>query len=275
MHNVKSHDERGTLLPTLFRRILFWATDAVIALSHASAQIMLEQYPLLRGKPLLHSWHGDYRPLYPNPPTKSAAKQRAGIADTEFVIGFFGSIRPYKNVSQLITVFKQLADSLLVDRPIRLVIAGQSSNDTLPNQLAALASDDPHIQLTIGFASESEIPWLIQRADLMVLPFRDILNSGSSLLALSFNIPLLVPAKGSLIELAQNVGPEWVRTYPETLTPEILADAIAWAAKPRPNPAPLESYNWERCGKETAEFLHAVAFPQPRPSGQSPRQTNR
>jgi hypothetical protein len=103
----------------------------------------------------------------------------------------------------------------------------------------------------------------MQRADLMVLPFRDILNSGSSLLALSFNGPILVPAKGSLTELAQTVGPEWVRTYPESLTPEILADAIVWAAKPRPSPAPLESYSWERCGKETAEFLRAVAFKQP------------
>ena len=263
MHNVRSHDERGTLLPSLFRLILFWATDAVIALSHASAQIMRAQYPALRDKPLLRSWHGDYRPHYPNPPTKMAAKQRAGMANNEFVIGFFGAIRPYKNVSHLIKVFQQVAGSSLADQPLKLTIAGWCLDETLRDELTALVHDDPRIQLTIGYAPESEIPWLIQRADLMVLPFLDILNSGSSLLALSFNGPILVPAKGSLTELAQTVGPEWVRTYPESLTSEILADAIVWAATPRPSPAPLESYGWQRCGKETAEFLHAIAFKQP------------
>ena len=106
---------------------------------------------------------------------------------------------------------------------------------------------------------DAEVARTVCAADLMVLPFSQILNSGSALLALSFNVPILVPAQGTLIELAELVGPEWVRTYPDTLTPEILADALQWAAQPRPTPAPLDHFDWDSSGKATADFLRAIA----------------
>ena len=50
-------------------------------------------------------------------------------------------------------------------------------------------------------------------ADLVVLPFSDIMHSGSAILALSFNKPVLVPARGALPELQTRVGAAWVQTY--------------------------------------------------------------
>ena len=55
-----------------------------------------------------------------------------------------------------------------------------------------------------------------------MLPFSDIMHSGSAILALSFNKPVLVPARGSLPELQALVGTDWVRTYVGELTPEIF-----------------------------------------------------
>jgi hypothetical protein len=78
-----------------------------------------------------------------------------------------------------------------------------------------------------------------------VLPYRDILNSGSALLALSLNRPVLVPRRGALAELQQQVGEAWVRCYDGDLTAETLVDAIAWAREtPREPEAPLHAFAW-------------------------------
>ena len=71
-----------------------------------------------------------------------------------------------------------------------------------------------------------------------MLPFSDIMHSGSAMLALSFNRPVLVPARGSLPELQMRVGSEWVRTYDGELTAAILKDAAAWAKSRKSRIAP-------------------------------------
>jgi beta-1,4-mannosyltransferase len=253
MHNVEAHEESGRLLPWLFRTLLFWATDGVIALSKISYQTMVDRYPVLRRKPFLMSWIGDYRTLYPNLPTKDDAKQHVGIAPDQFVIGFFGVIRAYKNVPQLIRLFKQLTDKRL-----KLLIIGRCLDEALQQELNELAEDDPRIELQTSFLDESEVPWIVRAVDLMVLPFQRLLNSSSAILALSLDVPLLVPAIGSLIEIEQEAGSEWVRTYQNGLTAEVLADAILWATAPRLTRAPLESYSWEACGRETSEFYRSI-----------------
>ena len=254
MHDVQPHEQQGRFLPHLYRLIFFWSIDGIIALSDASAQIMLERYPALRGKPLLRCRIGSYRSHYPHIPAKQAAKARAGLTPNDVVIGLFGSIRPYKNVPHLVRVFQQLNDSAL-----HLIIAGRCIDEALAHELVTLTADDPRIQLKLEFVPDAEVAQTVCAVDLMVLPFSRILNSGSVLLALSLNVPVLVPAQGTLVEVAELVGPAWVRTYPDTLTPEILADALQWAAQPRTTPAPLDQFDWDSSGKATADFLRAMA----------------
>jgi beta-1,4-mannosyltransferase len=43
----------------------------------------------------------------------------------------------------------------------------------------------------------------MRAADLIALPYKEILNSGSAILALSFDRPILVPAAGALAELSE------------------------------------------------------------------------
>jgi beta-1,4-mannosyltransferase len=254
MHNSEAHEEAGGLLPFLFRIILFWAVDGLIALSNTSYQIMIEHYPVLSRKPYLISWIGHYRSLYPDLPSRLEAKKQQGIQDEQFIVGYFGAIRHYKNVPVLVKVFKQLAD-----RQMKLIIVGRCDDDAQKNELIELAGDDPRIDLRLSFLPEPEVPRLLRAVDLMVLPFSNTLNSSSALLALSLDIPVFVPAIGTLTEIEQVVGHSWVRTYQDVLTAEILADAIGWARTPRHESAPLDHYNWEDCGKETAEFYRFMA----------------
>ena len=66
-----------------------------------------------------------------------------------------------------------------------------------------------------------------------MLPYRQVTNSGSAVLALSARRPILGPRMGSLPEVQQLVGEDWVRLYEGSLSHTHLAEAIGWAAAPR------------------------------------------
>jgi len=81
------------------------------------------------------------------------------------------------------------------------------------------------------------------------------MHSGSAILALSFNKPVLVPARGCLPELEARVGTEWVRTYTGELTTGILTEAAAWADNANRKPQPdLSFFDWPRIVQATVEL---------------------
>ena len=99
---------------------------------------------------------------------------------------------------------------------------------------------------------EDEIQLYLKGADLVVLPFREILNSGSAMLSLSFGCPILVPEKGSMGELRAYVGDEWVRTYSGELTTVRLQEALNWAiTAERANYPDLRPFEWDMVAKQT------------------------
>lgn len=108
------------------------------------------------------------------------------------------------------------------------------------------------MHLHLDFIPKEKVQLFFRAADGVVLPYTEILNSGSALLALSFNRPVLVPEKGAMGELQDQVGDEWVNTYRGSLTPNHLQDALSWARagdrSPRP---PLDAFEWETIARQT------------------------
>jgi len=51
------------------------------------------------------------------------------------------------------------------------------------------------------FIDDAELQFFIRAADAVVLPFRDVLTSGSAILALSFGRPVVAPRIGNLVEI--------------------------------------------------------------------------
>src|SRR3546814_7963709 len=74
--------------------------------------------------------------------------------------------------------------------------------------------------------SSDLIERITDEADAVVLPYRDIVNSGSALLALSRFRPVIAPRLGSLIELQGQVGEDWLWLYDGPLTGERMREGI-------------------------------------------------
>lgn len=248
-HNVAPHDASTVDGP--LRDRFFDALDGIIFLSQRSRQLVEQHYPQLQAKAQLVTVHGHYKDVALSPATPYRAPQ--GMAQ----LGYVGLIRPYKNLDTLITAAAELPDAL------RLSVSGMVSQDgaALLADLQARASGAPHIALDARATplDDAEMEQRIDACHGVVLPYRNILNSGSALHALSRNRPVLAPRIGSLPELQQHVGEDWLYLYDGELTPQVLRAFVQRLhASGRGEIAPLDAYDWAPIGRQIDGFLRQI-----------------
>lgn len=254
VHDATPHIVLHPSLADWFQQELASRVDGYINICEPGQAITQTQFPLLKQRPNIIIPHGHYRGEYPNQISRKQARQQLGIPESVPMMLFLGYIAAYKNVPHLIQVFRQGTDPHL-----NLVIAGKPELPKLRAEVQAAAQNDPRIKLILNYIPNEQLQWYFKAADLVVLPFQEILNSGSALLALSFNCPVLVPQQGAMGELQAQVGVDWVKTYTGCLRAEILQESLTWALNtPRPSQAPLEALDWSILSQKTIAFYQEV-----------------
>jgi glycosyltransferase involved in cell wall biosynthesis len=249
VHNLGSHDYRRPRLERLFWRLFARRIDGFLALTAAGLDQARVHFPTLKSLPGFVIPHGIYRDAYPNEVTRPDARRRLQVGQHQPMILFLGHIAEYKNVPALARAFRMLGDP-----EARLVIAGRFASEQDATAVRGAADPDQRIQIRSGYVRPEELQLYFNAADLVVLPFRQILNSGSALLALSFETPVLVPALGAMPELQAAFGSDWVRTYDGELTADDLKSALEWARRcQRPEISHASSLSWEEIAKRTLE----------------------
>jgi len=108
------------------------------------------------------------------------------------VVLCFGLIRPYKGVDVLLDAWRT------ADVDAELWIVGMPRMDVAPLRAAA----PPSVRWVPRFVPDDEVAAYFRRADLVVLPYREIDQSGVLFTALAFGAPLLLSAVGGFPELA-------------------------------------------------------------------------
>jgi D-inositol-3-phosphate glycosyltransferase len=128
------------------------------------------------------------------------AKKRLGVKGSEKALLFFGRIAPYKGIDLLVDAFLRLAPK---DPRYRLIIAGEPMKDAESQWRSAQvaieqsASKDRVIQHT-RFIGDSEIELYFKAADVLVLPYTQIFQSGVLFMSYSFGLPVIGTDVGSL-----------------------------------------------------------------------------
>lgn len=190
--------------------------------------------------------HGHYRDWYRDLPVPSSVPGR---------LLFFGLVRPYKGVPQLIRSVGELDDP-----GVTLMVAGHVPSASLRAQIetevtaVAQACGPGRVRVRLEHLDDAALAGEVGSAELVVLPYREMGNSGAALLALSLGRPVLVPSTATTEALASEVGPGWVLTYPGTLTAQRLHDALELVRSPRSNHAPdLSGREWADAGRQHAQ----------------------
>ena len=144
--------------------------------------------------------HGNYVGMYPDTVTKQEARNKLGITSGGTVLLFFGLIRPYKGIEALLTAFEAL-DKDLPD--VRLVIAGSVQDEAMRRRLETAAAKNPKLHIQLTYVADDQLQYLFRAADYTVLPYERSTTSGVSLLACSFDCPIIAPQQAAFLDIPE------------------------------------------------------------------------
>jgi D-inositol-3-phosphate glycosyltransferase len=132
--------------------------------------------------------------------TPSGAKKRLGIREGDRAILFFGSIAPYKGLEYLIAAYRQ---ALAGRDDYRLIVAGRPKKNCEEywRGIREALRDDVQagrVLLRADYIPNDETEVYFKAADVLVLPYKHIYQSGVLFLGQSFGLPVLAADVGSL-----------------------------------------------------------------------------
>jgi len=201
--------------------------------------------------------------------TREEARQRLGIAPAERTILFFGNIAPYKGLEDLIRALPQLREKLGAFTVLLVgnVKSGEAEYFAQMQELVRTLNVSDLIQQRIEYVAEDQVEQYFKAADLSVLPYRRIFQSGVLLLSYGFGLPVVVADAGSLGDEVVEGKTGFVCRKDD---PADLADKIhryfqsdLYAELPARRNWIIEyantHYSWERLSAKTCEIYEEVA----------------
>lgn len=189
-HDVLPREPRGGRVQSRAQRRLYERVDAVVVHSEHGAARLRDELGIdpARVRVIPHgafAHFAELRDTSPLPPDLAA------VDPGKPVVLCFGLIRPYKGIDVLLEAWRGIEDA-------ELWVVGLPKTDLAPLRAAA----PPGVRFVPRFVADAEIPAFFRRADLVVLPYREIDQSGVLFTALAFGAPLLLSSVGGFPEVA-------------------------------------------------------------------------
>ncbi len=206
IHNLMPHSAKFPLLEIELARFLATEADRIIQLTGHTRDAAAAFYELPRGK-MVTLPHASYVGIYGEAPDRATARAELGIPLSSPTVGFIGQIRHYKGVSTLLRAVEQLSRE---EDDLTLVLAGKTS----PTEFEAIEREIPRGVRAVrrhAFVPDEDIATWFTACDVMAFPYRNILNSGSVLLAATYGVPAVIPAEANLV--SHYGDQEWLRYY--------------------------------------------------------------
>ncbi len=197
VHNIVPHGaqfeaEEGALSAEIVER-----SSAVHIMAAGTPGLVAEWFAIPAEK-ILRVPHPSYVGAYEDVITREQARHELGLWPDEIVHVVVGAIRPYKGLNELLDAW----DGLPPDgTPRRLVIAGGPSAEPGIAEALERAAIHPTVLIHPHKIPAGEMQIFLRAADVAVMPYLRSLNSGALMLALTFGLPVVVPAGGGLAEL--------------------------------------------------------------------------
>jgi len=253
VHNLTSHEGHNRSLEIFANRFLCRIYDQIIVHCPTAIDLVIDTYRLpanMRAK-ISAIPHGHFIDEYENTISREAARQRLGVPSGARFFLYFGQIRAYKNLPKLVETFRRMDD-----HGSHLLIAGSPSSETMRAQVLEMIASHPRIQTHLEFLPSDEIQTYLNAADIVVLPFVNILTSSTVTLAMSFVRPVITPSLGCSRELlSQQNQLLYNPDEADGLLNRMLScwshDLVGIGQK---NLDKVNRFSWERVGGETYEI---------------------
>lgn len=254
-HNLYPHERnRPAWVDRVVRLFVCRIASHVVVHGKAAADIVADEFNVPRRKLVLVA-HGHFIERYPHTMSQLAARARLGLPEGAYVYAFFGNCRPYKNVLELIACFQRD----FAGEACYLVVAGRCGDGRYREEIETSIRHAPKgILFRESFIADQDVQVYLSAADVVVLPFKDVLTSGSAILALSFGKPVIAPRIGCLSDL---IDPSRGILYDQG-SEEGLAQAMRLAREVEFDPEAIRSFaqslSWEQ---SATTLLQSLATP--------------
>ncbi|MGO1839883.1 MAG: hypothetical protein ACTH0E_10240 [Candidatus Microbacterium stercoravium] len=221
LHNVLPHDTLYPKTNAYLHARLAELADAIHVLSPHTAELAAPVYALPAEK-IVEIPHSSYDGVYGDPVERTAAREAIGVAGTGPAILFFGWIRPYKGLEHLEAATRIATEG---GADLQLLLAGRPQGD-VAGILDAFENGPVPLTTHLKRILPEDVATWFGAADVLVLPYRAILNSGNMFLAATYSLPIILPDEPHLVD---EFGDEaWIRFFdrsdPDASLAALLAD---------------------------------------------------
>jgi glycosyltransferase involved in cell wall biosynthesis len=200
VHNIISHESKFKPLEVFFTNLLSRLCNRIIVHSSSAKNEVVKMYKI-RDFSIIVIAHGNYIDCYENMIDKAKARKQLHLSSEDVIFLYFGKIRPYKGVLELIDAFKRLEQS-----QAKLLLIGKPLNTEVANDMVKKCTKDERIRTVLKFIPDDELQIYMNAADIVVLPYKNILTSGAVILAMSFGKPVIAPSIGCIQDVLDKTG---------------------------------------------------------------------
>ena len=199
IHNKYPHDGKYLKLHSILQRWMSRKSNSIILHCNTVKQDLIKFLNISEEKIKICA-HPSFTTttLVKKDARKQLSKQLQIDLDSEdYAFLVFGQISHYKGISAIIEAFNELLDD-----HIHLIVAGpvKKGNSNLSSELQEWCSKVNNLHIRDTFIDEETLPILHSAVDCAVANHKDIISSGSTEMALSYNLTVIAPRKGCIIE---------------------------------------------------------------------------
>ena len=191
IHDVKPHKGEDSLLYRILNFLDIHLSDLWIVLTKIAAKQMMELGI-------------DERKIYVIPHANFGCYSKGEIelsSEIFYRIAFIGRINKYKGLDVLLTAFRDVRHEI---PRLRLLIAGSGNCDEYASLFEELKDS---LDLDLRWIPDEEIPSIIKKVDIVVLPYIEATQSGVIPLAFAFGKTVIATNVGGIAEqVPKNTG---------------------------------------------------------------------
>jgi beta-1,4-mannosyltransferase len=177
LHNIEPHEDVRAA-DRLGYRLLASAADLVICQSRAAEREFRQRYHPRRRTLVMH--RGNYDGEYPEPAPRAEVLARFGLRPDLPTVAALGRIRAYKGLEMAVAAVRRLGGR------VQLVIAGQPQTGHDLTALRTSAAAVSYVRVVERQQTRQEFGDVLAASDALILPYRQITNSGLFYAAMTF-----------------------------------------------------------------------------------------
>ena len=200
VHNLMPHEKLDAISQVVLRKLL--ARVALRIYINESLENPADGITILHGME----------------PMANGISDKAAVGRSDLL--FFGTLKQYKGIEDLVDAFFELPPS-----QFSLTIAGLGS-DQINRYLTSVTSGSSNIHFIPGHVPEETLADLIESSNLVILPYRYFYNSGVAFASLEKGKRILIPRSESSKSLVLEFGSDQIRLFEQKVTSQDIVNAL-------------------------------------------------